>query len=97
MQATSDLMCERDNLMRSVTELVPLREPSMGLELGTLLADTAETFNMKYDGVEGRTKRRARRRKVCPVRQEAAKAVEERTKVTASETAACYRRRGEFE
>ena len=42
------LMCERDNLMRSVTELVPLREPSMVLQLGTLLADTAETFNMKY-------------------------------------------------
>ena len=41
-------MCERDNLMRSVTELVPLREPNMGLQLGTLLADTAETFNMKY-------------------------------------------------
>ena len=77
-------MCERDNLMRSVTELVPLREASMGLQLGTLLADTAETFNMKYmEWKEG--PRGVPEDGRCPLRQEAAKAVEERTKVTASE------------
>ena len=78
-------MCERNTLTRSLAELVPLCEPSMGLQLGTLLEDTAGDVQHEVHGVEGKTKRRARRWKVCPVRQEAAKAVEERTTVTASE------------